>query len=284
MEVIWIIAGFFLVSVTLAWMLSFPATRETVINIAGRAGTRLFGSVFRLIHSTFAHGRGLTGAFGASLSALMRAALHQRLTLAVLVALMAVPSIVIMRTHRQIILSGFESDVAYGTDHLIAPLLRGERLAPPPAPPPEMFTTREVELIRPKLGTANREWDLLDADFRQRLLVVYKLMRENYGYEMQLLEGYRSPERQNELAASGSDVTNARAFQSYHQYGLAADSAFKRKGTLVISDADPWAMRGYELFGALAESAGLTWGGKWTLRDYGHVELRPDDAPITQAR
>ena len=72
----------------------------------------------------------------------------------------------------------------------------------------------------------------------------------------------------------GSHVTQARANMSYHQHGLAADLAFFRDGKVVISERDPWAMRGYELYGEIAEQVGLTWGGRWKMRDLGHVELR----------
>jgi peptidoglycan L-alanyl-D-glutamate endopeptidase CwlK len=91
---------------------------------------------------------------------------------------------------------------------------------------------------------------------------------------MALLEGYRSPARQDLLASMGGAVTNARAFQSWHQYGLAADCAFWRDGKLVISEKDPWAMRGYQLYGEVAEQLGLTWGGRWKMMDLGHTELR----------
>jgi peptidoglycan LD-endopeptidase CwlK len=89
-----------------------------------------------------------------------------------------------------------------------------------------------------------------------------------------LLEGYRSPERQNELAQMGSNVTRTGAWQSYHQYGLAADSAFMRGGKIVISERDPWAMEGYVLYGQVAKRVGLTWGGHWQNADLGHIELR----------
>jgi peptidoglycan L-alanyl-D-glutamate endopeptidase CwlK len=122
---------------------------------------------------------------------------------------------------------------------------------------------------------ASREWNLLDEVYRQRLLVVFKIMKEQYGYDLVLLEGYRSPERQERLAAMGGHVTKAGAFRSYHQYGLAADCAFLRQGKVVISERDPWAMRGYELYGQVAQSVGLTWGGSWrSIKDYGHTELR----------
>ncbi|ALL69585.1 putative transmembrane protein (plasmid) [Paraburkholderia caribensis MBA4] len=163
-------------------------------------------------------------------------------------------------------------DVSRSPDEKIAQLLNGEQLVPPPPLPPEAFATQEVEQIRPALKDASRDWNMLDADFRTRLLLVYKIMREQHGYEMALLEGYRSPERQNRLAQMGSNVTNAAAFQSYHQYGLAADNAFLRDGKIVISEKDPWAMQGYQLYGQVAEQVGLTWGGRWKMMDLGHVE------------
>ena len=171
--------------------------------------------------------------------------------------------------------SGFQfSDTFRNPDEKVFALLAGEQLVPPPELPPEVFLAQEVELIRPALVSANRKWDALDADFSQRLLLVYKIMREKYGYEMAILEGYRSPERQEKLAAMGSSVTNAGAYQSYHQFGLAADNAFYRDGKIVISEKDLWAARGYALYGEVAESLGLTWGGRWKMMDLGHVELR----------
>jgi peptidoglycan L-alanyl-D-glutamate endopeptidase CwlK len=156
----------------------------------------------------------------------------------------------------------------------VAGLLAGEQLVPPPTLPPLVFTTAELQLERPMLVSASRDWALLDSVYAQRLLMAFRIMKEKYGYEMALLEGYRSPERQTTLAAMGSGVTNAAAFQSWHQYGLAADCAFLRDGKLVISERDPWAMRGYQLYGEVAESLGLTWGGRWKMMDFGHTELR----------
>uniref|UniRef100_UPI0025F52A2E M15 family metallopeptidase n=1 Tax=uncultured Dechloromonas sp. TaxID=171719 RepID=UPI0025F52A2E len=166
------------------------------------------------------------------------------------------------------------AEVGRTTDRQIAVLLEGEQLVPPPPLPPEAFTTREVEMVRPDAIHASRNWSLLDAEFTQRLLVVYKLMKERHGYEMVLIEGYRSPERQARLFDQGAHVTQAGANMSYHQYGLAADSAFFKDGKVVISERDPWAMRGYQLYGEIAAQVGLTWGGNWKMQDYGHVELR----------
>ena len=170
-------------------------------------------------------------------------------------------------------LDAFDDRIEPG-NHQIAQLLKGEHLVPPPPLPPDVFATAEVEQVRPMLSTADRRWDQMDEAFVQRLLMAFKIMREEHGYDMALLEGYRSPERQNMLAAKGGHVTQAKAWQSYHQYGLAADCAFMRAGKLVISERDPWAMRGYELFGQVAEQIGLTWGGRWQMLDLGHVEWR----------
>lgn len=156
----------------------------------------------------------------------------------------------------------------------VSHLLQGEHLVPPPPLPPEVFDTAEVEVVRPLLASADRRWEQMDPEFVQTLLRVFKIMKDEHGYDMALLEGWRSPERQALLAAKGTHVTQAGAWQSYHQYGLGADCAFYRDGKLVISEKDPWAMRGYQLYGEVAERMGLTWGGRWQMLDLGHVEWR----------
>jgi peptidoglycan L-alanyl-D-glutamate endopeptidase CwlK len=172
-------------------------------------------------------------------------------------------------------LDGFDHTASRAVDERVAALLQGEQLVPPPPLPPELFTTREVEAVRPMMRTASRQWELLDAEFQRRLLLLFKLLKDKHGYDAVLLEGYRSPERQEALSRLGPSVTQAGAYESYHQFGLAADVAFLREGRIVISERDPWAMRGYELYGELAASLGLAWGGSWRgLADYGHVELR----------
>jgi peptidoglycan L-alanyl-D-glutamate endopeptidase CwlK len=193
------------------------------------------------------------------------------------VALMVVPPMAVWwwgtRTPTARTLDAYDDAARVAPPAVVGDLLRGEQLVPPPALPPEVFATAEVEVVRPMLSMADRRWDQMDPEFVQRLLTLFKHMKAE-GYEMALLEGYRSPERQARLQAMGAHVTNAGAWQSYHQHGLAADCAFLREGKLVISEKDPWAMRGYQLYGELAERFGLTWGGRWRLMDFGHVEWR----------
>lgn len=191
---------------------------------------------------------------------------------AVIFALLAFPPLLAFFFSSQSVLDGYP-DTKESSDPVVAALLHGEQLVPPPPPPPDVFLSKDLELSGREIGGASREWSLLDSEFRQRLLTVFQLMA-GHGYQMVLIEGYRSPERQAQLAQLGPHVTNAGAYQSYHQYGLAADSAFFRNGKIVISERDSWAMEGYRLYGKYAESVGLVWGGKWQMLDLGHVELK----------
>ena len=251
----------------------FPAFRQR-IRVVGLIGVRGIASrSSAALSSTYAStSKPLFFISGVLFRFLQRCRKSPGLVSFVSMVLMAPPLVAVLLSQDRV---PEYQDSGYRADSRITELLKGEQLVPPMALPPDVFTTREVELIRPALASASRNWELLDADFKQRLLHIFKIMREQYGYEMTLLEGYRSPERQASLQASGAGVvTNAGAYQSYHQYGLAGDCAFFREGKLVISERDPWAMRGYELYGEVAESVGLTWGGRWKLMDFGHVELR----------
>ena len=264
---------FFVLTCFCAWLLLFPAGREMVVQSIGalgcRIGRRLRGGYRQGVQQASGLGRDVGGRARRVLDFLQRRYL---LLLAALVLLTMPPLLALMLSGRSM-LSGYDSD-AHAINDQIAGLLQGEQLTAPAPPPPLVFTTAEVTLVRPMLDSANRNWQLLDPAFAQRLLLVFRIMKERHGYDMAILEGYRSPERQNALADAGPSVTNAKAFQSYHQFGLAADCAFLRDGKLVISEKDPWAMRGYQLYGIAAEAAGLTWGGRWTMMDFGHTELR----------
>lgn len=158
-------------------------------------------------------------------------------------------------------------EYAYGAK--IKLTLEEELLVPPPPLPPEAFV--DVIMERPSLNTANRDWALLDAAFVQKVLHIMEKLKAR-GYPMTLLEGYRSPERQNALAGQATLVTKAKGGQSKHQYGLAVDLAPVRNGKVVISEKDPWALEAYQALGEEAHAASLTWGGVWRFRDYGHIE------------
>jgi peptidoglycan LD-endopeptidase CwlK len=199
---------------------------------------------------------------------------HRLWLLTGLTLIVLVPAIALLVRHFWRF-DGFDHRQGRAENPQVAALLRGEQLVPPAPLPPELFLTREVERARPMTADANRQWELLDADFRQRLLAVFKRMREQHGLEMVLIEGYRSPQRQAQLAGFGRAVTLAGPEESWHQFGLAADCAFLFDGKIVISETDPRAAAGYALYGEMAKLFGLQWGGAWrSIKDLGHVELR----------
>ncbi|MDN7603500.1 M15 family metallopeptidase [Burkholderia gladioli] len=265
-----VLIAYFAIAVLIAAMLLLPGVRTSVFSTVAQFHGRLSRRVSDRATRTRGHIVKSAKFSQISLNELQNLLVRRRLLIICATGILATPPLIAIALRgRQL----FQyDDTIRVPDEKIAALLQGEQLVPPPPLPPEVFATREVEQIRPALKDASRDWNLLDPDFRTRLLLVYKIMHEQYGYEMALLEGYRSPERQNRLAAIGSNVTNAAAYQSYHQFGLASDNAFLRDGKLVISEKDPWAMRGYQLYGQVAEQVGLTWGGRWKMMDLGHVE------------
>lgn len=266
------LVGYFVLMVAVASMLLLPAIRARVWAAAGQILRDLAGTL-RRFRAAFAQGGAASlRATGNAGSGLLAFLIQQRRTLFATLALVIVPVLLSWGLASRNML--FFDDMSRETDGKVEALLRGEQLVPPPTLPPEVFATAEVEQVRPLTREGSRDWAALDPDFRNRLLMVYMVMKEQHGYDLALLEGYRSPERQARLAALGEHVTRAKANQSYHQYGLAADNAFYRNNKLVITEKDPWAMEGYRLYGEVSESFGLVWGGRWSFRDYGHVEYR----------
>lgn len=262
----------FLLACFIAWMILFTSGRDAVMRQVESMGTKCAHSIQRWRQSkerkAGKRGMFLHGAWASMGRSLRR---HSLLWAGGVLLLLLPPFAAVLFSGKSM-LQGFE-DSGRDANLQVSELLRGELLVPPPPLPPDFFTSQEVTQVRPMLVSASRNWQLLNSEYTQRLLLVFKIMKEKYDYDMTILEGYRSPERQNMLAALGPSVTNVAAFQSYHQFGLAADCAFMRYGKLVISEKDPWAMQGYRLYGEVAESVGLTWGGRWKMMDLGHTEL-----------
>ncbi|GEM_PF-211992 len=151
----------------------------------------------------------------------------------------------------------------------VGAVLQEQKLVPPAVLPPTVFQNLDDKSL--SLEQADRDWNKLDPVFAQLVLRVMERLRTK-GIQMVLLEGYRSPERQEALASREVKVTAARGGQSKHQYGMAVDLAPFRDGRLVISESDPWAAQVYEIYGQEAEAVGLVWGGRWSFRDLVHIE------------
>ena len=106
------------------------------------------------------------------------------------------------------------------------------------------------------------------------------------GYHMVVTQGWRSAEEQAALYARGRTVpgvivTNADGTvkRSNHQaksdgYGHAVDLAFVVNGEPSWDESLPW-----RLYGEMAKSQGLIWGGDWkSFTDKPHIELADSNA------
>jgi len=93
------------------------------------------------------------------------------------------------------------------------------------------------------------------------------------GHEVRLVEGFRSLERQTELynqgrTTPGAIVTNAKAGESSHNYGVAVDFVFRKEGYNASSSL-------WELLGKVGRAQGFEWGGDWKgFVDKPHFEMR----------
>ena len=79
----------------------------------------------------------------------------------------------------------------------------------------------------------------------------------------------------------GLPVTNAQAWESLHNYGLAGDLVFKNERMEWTWDvpSDSW-----KQLGAVGEIFGLSWGGRWKNPDYPHFEMRPPKLSMAQIK
>lgn len=114
----------------------------------------------------------------------------------------------------------------------------------------------------------------------EKLGVVLEMMAAA-GHPMGVTDGVRTTGQQMILFSKGrnpaGEVINAAAVVTYadgilkksrHQFGEAADCAFRVDGVFSWDLSLPW-----ELYGEAAESVGLEWGGRWTRPDRPHVQL-----------
>lgn len=95
------------------------------------------------------------------------------------------------------------------------------------------------------------------------------------GIEIKLISGYRSYEEQNALYAKGRTapgprVTNAKAGESNHNFGIAFDIGIFEDGDYLPESPN------YDVVGGIGMELGLDWGGNWkSFQDRPHYELRP---------
>lgn len=131
-----------------------------------------------------------------------------------------------------------------------------------PADPGQRFderSERNIATLRPEAQRKAREW-----------------MREclDEGINLRIIAGTRTFAEQDRLyaqgrTAPGPKVTNARAGQSWHNFGVAWD--------FVVFDAagqPQWDHPGMDRAGEIGEALGLEWGGRWKFVDKPHLQVR----------
>lgn len=267
---------FFALGCLCIWLLMFEGPRKALLRTLSHVSTRLNELFERAWHRSNKGMRHLQRDMQSGVGNVVQGVAHHGWGIMVALVVIMLPAALILGLRKNVVMDGFVEYDETSSSSMVAELMRGERLMPPPPLPEEVFTAPEVIKLHPEVATADRRWQRVDPGLQQRVLAIYKVMKEQYGYEMVLVEGYRSPERQAQLMAGGK-ATRAGAWQSCHQYGLAVDSAPLRNGKLQWDMRDEWTRRGYFLYGSLARQAGLEWGGDWrTLKDYVHVELKAE--------
>lgn len=136
-----------------------------------------------------------------------------------------------------------------------------------PKPSSDPITLDRIQTIHP--------------DLRQELSEIYQEILER-GVSIRFAQVYRTFAQQEALyakgrTAPGNKVTNARAGQSYHNYGLAVDIVLLSPGGKVSwdmkLDVDGDGMSDWSEVVHVFKSYGWSWGGDWrSFKDYPHFE------------
>lgn len=122
----------------------------------------------------------------------------------------------------------------------------------------DIISDRRIERLHPLIRAKAKEF-ILRAE-------------KELGITLRLSSGYRSFESQDELYARGrttpgSIVTNAKAGESYHNYGLAIDVVEIKEGKAI------WNNPRWDDIAALGKEIGFSWGGDWkSFKDKPHFE------------
>ena len=118
----------------------------------------------------------------------------------------------------------------------------------------------------------SRSLDDLIPPAKSRVLSFIEAAKKQ-GIDLLVTSTYRDSESQNALYAQGRTapgkiVTNAKAGQSFHNYRCAVDVDPIVNGKAVWDDKNLW-----NKLGALDESCGLEWAGRWkTFKEMPHFQ------------
>lgn len=130
--------------------------------------------------------------------------------------------------------------------------------------------------------------DRLYPPFLDRMLEMVAQCRAR-GADYFAICGHRTYTEQDALYAKGRTekgpvVTNARAGESFHNFGLAVD--FCRDGLVDRRGLQPdWRPESYLILGEEAAGQGLEWAGRWKrFKEYPHVQWSVPPATFLKVR
>lgn len=124
---------------------------------------------------------------------------------------------------------------------------------------------------------------MIDISTQNKIMLLHPLLRskatefiikaKNLGYELRITSSLRTWAEQTKLynqgrTTSGNIVTNAKAGESYHNYGLAFDVVPIENGQI------NWNSKNWDKIGAIGKSVGFFWGGDFkTIIDKPHFQM-----------
>ena len=136
----------------------------------------------------------------------------------------------------------------------------------------DKITVEKIKTLHPKI--------------RNEVLELYSHVNEKLlgkGVRLRFAYTYRSPEEQNQLFNQKPKVTNAKAWQSIHQYGLAFDivllydldnnDTFETASWDIKKDFDKDGIADWIEVTNYFKSKGYEWGGDWkSFKDAPHFQ------------
>lgn len=111
-------------------------------------------------------------------------------------------------------------------------------------------------------------YDSLHPNLKPKALALISEAKKQ-GIELRITSGLRSWDDQTKLynqgrLTEGKIVTNAKAGDSMHNYGLAFD----------VVPVEGYSSKNWGKIGEIGKKLGLTWGGDWKFKDMPHFELK----------
>jgi|SRR6185295_15703734 len=101
---------------------------------------------------------------------------------------------------------------------------------------------------------------------------------QNKGFNIEIFETWRSPERQNSLMRQ-EGITRAEAWKSWHNHGLAYDAVFRDGSGAWYWESDHW-----HDVGQIGKDLGLIWGGDFkSIVDKPHFQYETKGIDINEA-